>query len=189
MNAEATVKSREDDVQRLRRQLQAAENALADANIDLADISEIENRIPGEIDAIKVRLAAAQGELAACEADVARLQSLIGSLDSNTAELVKEIEELEDSILEDRKIAMEVDDALASLVEPLENARVQLKGAEGDILFLREQMLRVEEDLRQAYIRGNEANTLVSHARQNLDAINARYKQEEKRISEATLNL
>lgn len=102
---------------------------------------------------------------------------------------MKEIEELEDSILEDRKVAMEIDDALASLVEPLENARVQLKGAEEDILFLRAQMLRVEEDLRQAYIRGNEANTHVSHARQNLDAINSRYKEEEKRISEATLNL
>lgn len=37
------------------------------------------------------------------------------------------------------------------------------------------QIVASEEALRQSYIKGNDANTGVAHARQNLDAINARY--------------
>ena len=63
---------------------------------------------------------------------------------------------------------MEADEMLASLVEPLENAKTQLKGAEADLVFLRAQILKAEETLRQAYIKGNNANTHVAHAKQNL---------------------
>ena len=46
--------------------------------------------------------------------------------------------------------------------------RAQLRGAEEDLAFLKSQILICEENLRQCYIRGNDANTLVAHARQNL---------------------
>lgn len=67
--------------------------------------------------------------------------------------------------------------------------RVQLKGAQDDLGFLKVQIVTIEETLRQTYIKGNDANTLVAHAKQNVEAINARYLEEEKIISEATLNL
>ena len=54
---------------------------------------------------------------------------------------------------------------------------------------MKTQIVACEEALRQAYSIGNDANTAVAHAKQNLDAINARYQEEEKIISEATLNL
>ena len=116
-----------------------------------------------------------------------RIQAIIDSLE--TDDLTREIEDLEESILENRKRAMEIDEMLASLVEPLENAKAQLKGAQEDLLFLRAQIIKAEETLRETYIAGNDANTLVAHAKQNLDAVNARYKAEQKVISEATLNL
>ena len=78
---------------------------------------------------------------------------------------------------------MEIDNALALLVEPLEKLKAQLKGAEEDLDFLKIQIMRTEEELRLAYTRGNDANTLVAHSKQNLDAVNARYKKEEKIIS------
>lgn len=64
-----------------------------------------------------------------------------------------------------------------------------MKTAQEDLQFLKVQIVRVEEELRQAYLMGNDANTKVAHAKQNVDAANARYQQEEKIISEATLNL
>lgn len=70
--------------------------------------------------------------------------------------------------MEKRKAVISIDSKLASLVEPLENLRVQLRGAEEDLAFLKSQIVIVEENLRQAYIRGNDANTLVAHAKQNL---------------------
>ncbi len=80
--------------------------------------------------------------------------------------------------MEKRKVVIEIDSKLASLVEPLENFRVQLRGAEEDLAFLKTQIVVCEENLRQAYIKGNDANTLVAHAKQNLEAINARYQEE-----------
>lgn len=43
--------------------------------------------------------------------------------------------------------------------------------------------------MNEAFIEGNDANTLVSHAKENLNAVNTRYIEEEKKISTATLNL
>ena len=43
--------------------------------------------------------------------------------------------------------------------------------------------------MRQAYAAGNDANTAVAHARQNLDAVNRRFQDESRIESEATLNL
>ena len=57
-----------------------------------------------------------------------RLQAIIDSLE--TDDLTREIEHLEDSILDNRKKAMEIDEMLASLVQPLENAKAQLNGAQ-----------------------------------------------------------
>lgn len=38
-------------------------------------------------------------------------------------------------------------------------------------------------------MNGNDANTAVQHAKENLEAINKRYQAEETIICEATLNL
>ena len=64
-----------------------------------------------------------------------------------------------------------------------------MKGAQEDLQFLKVQIVKVEEELRQAYVMGNNVNTKVAHAKQNVDAANARYQAEDKVISEATLNL
>ena len=104
-------------------------------------------------------------------------------------DLVRQIEEIEESILADRKSIMEIDGQLAALVEPLENLKTKLKVARQDFAFLKNQIVSAEEALRTAYAAGNDANTIVAHAKQNLDAINCRYQDEEKIISEAVLNL
>ena len=47
----------------------------------------------------------------------------------------------------------------------------------------------IQEDLRRVYILGNNANTKVVHAKENLEAAILRYKKECKVVSDATLNL
>ena len=64
------------------------------------------------------------------------------------------------------------------MVEPLANLKAQLEAAEGDLAFLKTQTLKIEESLRLAYVSGNDANTVVAHAKENLDAANYRYKDE-----------
>ena len=186
-NAESDVASKEGTVENLRKQLQAAEDALAESKIHLSNIQDEENRMPGVIAEIRGRFEKLQGEIAACDDRVAELQSKIGGFD--TYELANQIEETERAIIEGRKAVMEIDNAFAALVEVLEKLRAQLKGAEEDLAFLKVQIGRTEEELRRAYVRGNDANTLVAHSKQNLAAVNARYKKEENIISEAKLNL
>ena len=54
--AEKEVAQREDDVEDLRKKLQAAENALASSKIKLSGIQSEEKRIPGVINRIKAEL-------------------------------------------------------------------------------------------------------------------------------------
>ena len=111
-----------------------------------------------------------------CENEVNRIKKLIANLRGD--DLADQIAELEESIMADRKVVIDIDSHLAGLVEPLENLRVQLRGAEEDLAFLKTQIVICEENLRIAYQKGNDANTAVAHAKQNLEAINARYQEE-----------
>lgn len=72
---------------------------------------------------------------------------------------------------------MEADGELSSSLEPLEDLKSKLEGAEKDLAYLKTQVGYVEEELRQAYIQGNDFNTLVAHAKENLETVNARYRE------------
>jgi hypothetical protein len=43
--------------------------------------------------------------------------------------------------------------------------KVQLENAEKDLAYLKTQIAISEENLRQAYIKGNDANTHVAHSK------------------------
>ena len=72
---------------------------------------------------------------------------------------------------------IKIDGGIAALLSPLENLKTQIAGAESDLQFLKAQIVKIEEELRQAYVRGNDANTLVAHAKENMNAANQRYKE------------
>ena len=65
----------------------------------------------------------------------------------------------------------------------------KLKKGEEDLIFLRDQLRIAQEDLRRVYILGNEANTKVIQAKENLDTAILRFRKESKIVSDATLNL
>ena len=106
-----------------------------------------------------------------------------------TLDLTDEIDKIDDSILEKRRKISIIDSKLASVIADLEDLKAKLRRAEDDIIFLRDQLRVTQEDLRKVYIHGNEANTKVIHAKENIDAAVIRFKQETKILSEATLNL
>lgn len=78
---------------------------------------------------------------------------------------------------------------MALITEPKKDAEVKLADTLNDMRFLKEKLNEWNEKLRQAYIGGNEANTLVAHARESVEAANSRYQSETKILSDATLNL
>ena len=106
-----------------------------------------------------------------------------------TDELMQRVDELETEILAFRKRVVSLDGLIAATLQPIEDAKVKLKAARDDLGYLRKEISAAEEELRQAYIKGNDANTKVAHARENVEANNARFEKESKRISEGTLNL
>ena len=57
------------------------------------------------------------------------------------------------------------------------------------MVYIRSQLTIAQEELRKAYQAGNEANTLVLQAKQNVDAATLRYQQESNIVTEATQNL
>lgn len=92
-----TVSKRQSEVEALRIQLQNAEDALADAKINLASIKDEEKRLPGIINGIRVRLDGLREDLIRCENMAATIQAKIDSLDPE--DLTSQIAELEDAIL------------------------------------------------------------------------------------------
>lgn len=185
--AETDVDRKEDIVNDLRRKLEEAERDLADAEIKLSDIIADETRLPIIIQEVERRLLKLEDDLIDCQLDVDRIQQLIDGLeDDNLTDRVREIEEI---ILSKRTEVISLDQRIAALTEPYEKLKNELKRAEDDLVYLRSQITVAEENLRQAYINGNDANTAVQHARENLEAIDTRYQEEENIICEATLNL
>ncbi len=55
--------------------------------------------------------------------------------------------------------------------------RDKLKKAEEDLVFLRDQLRISQEDLRRVYTLGNQANTKVIHAKENLDTAILRFRK------------
>ena len=100
-----------------------------------------------------------------------------------------QISAIEASILANRKKISYLDDKLADNLAAIESLKAKLDKGIADLEFLTKQILIAKEELRILYVEGNDANTVVAHARQNLDAAVARYKKEQIIVSEATLNI
>ena len=186
-DAEEKIKERTQAVADLQKQLLAAEESLADAKIELATLEEKEKTLPAKIEQLGAELAELERELEKCEAESARLQAEIDN--TQTTELMKKVEDLENEILGFRKRVISLDGLIAGLLKPIEDAKVKLQAAKDDLAYLRKEIGGAEENLRQGYIKGNDANTKVAHARENVEANNARFEKETKRISEGTMNL
>lgn len=104
-------------------------------------------------------------------------------------DLSNEISAIETSILANRKKISILDDQLADNLAAIEDLKAKLDKGIADLEFLTKQIIVAKEDLRILYVKGNDANTVVAHARQNLDATVARYKKEQIIVSDATLNI
>ena len=72
---------------------------------------------------------------------------------------------------------------------PIRTANAKVQKAISDLVFLKSQVSTFEEKLRQLYIIGNDANTKVINAKENLEAIITREAKEKKDLDTATVNL
>lgn len=69
-----------------------------------------------------------------------------------------------------------MDSQLAGSQGPLEDLKAKLAQAQEDLDFIRNQKTEIDENLRRAYQNGNDANSRVAFAKQNLDAIIKRFQ-------------
>lgn len=174
----------------LRRQLADAEEELATAQIKLADIQAEEDRLPGVISTIEADLAALQYKAADCRAEQKGLEAEIDTLKNDDAvDLTNQIDAIEASILDHRKQVNDLDAQISDNTALIADLKAKLDKAQTDLEFLRVQIVEANESLRIVYTSGNEANTVVAHAKENLDAAVARFKSENQIVCEATLNL
>ena len=174
----------------LRKRLQDAEKALADAKIKLADLDNRKLQLPVLIAALTKDLTNAQTTLQTCQAAAAQLQATIDGLKTgNLADLAKQINDLGNNISNSRTQVSALDGQIASTQGPLEDLKAKLAQANADLAFLRTQKTDVDATLRVKYQQGNDANNRVAFAKQNLDAIVKRFQDESKIVSDANLNL
>ena len=92
ITAEREVQKGEENVDALRKQLEAAERALATSKITLINIIEEEKRLPSVISGIEARLKSLQAELRNCEAEVYRINKEINLIRNN--DITEQIKEL-----------------------------------------------------------------------------------------------
>lgn len=188
--AEADVANKKNKVKDLRRQLADAEEELATAQIKLADIQAEEDRLPGVISAIEADVAALQYKAADCRAEQKGLEAEIDRLKNDEAvDLTNQIDAVEASILDHRKQVADLDDRLSDNAALITDLKAKLEKAQADLEFLNVQIVEANESLRVVYTSGNDANTVVAHAKENLDAAIARFKSENEIVCQATLNL
>ena len=76
-----------------------------------------------------------------------------------------------------RKRAIELDGSIAGTLKPIEELKAKIGSIEGDLAYLKEEIILAEERLNACYILGNDANDAVAKARANVDASNARYEK------------
>lgn len=186
----ADVNNKAAAVDDLRNRLQAAEKALADANIRLADLDNQRLQLPGKIQTLRAELDDLQRRAQACADEVARIQALINGLKGDKyPAITNQINDLDGKIAANRTRVSEIDAALAAAAGPLADLRAKLTQAQDDLFFVRSQKESTDAALRAAYQAGNDANNRVAFARQNLDAVVKRFQDESKVVSDATLNL
>lgn len=104
-------------------------------------------------------------------------------------DLKKQSDELDVKIRINTNAVAGIDGQIAGYQSTLEALIAQRGEIEGNLGFLRTQLTTIQADLRAAYTAGNDANTQVAIAKQNLVAVNARWEKECQIESEATLNL
>lgn len=99
------------------------------------------------------------------------------------------IDDITAKIMSNRQKDSDLSAAIAGSQGQLEQLTTELGNLQDTINYLRGQITQANEDLRRAYSNGNDANTAVAFAKENLDAVNKRWQDESKIENDATLNL
>lgn len=184
------INNKTEIVEDLRRKLLIAEKELADAKIRLCTIDEIIASLPNKILVVQKELAELVVRAKSCADQIIVIQATIDGLKgSKYPEITGQITALDGKISVSRTTITEIEAQIAASLGPLEDLKSKLVQAQQDLNFIKTQKVEIDVTLRQAYQRGNDANTRVAYARQNLDAVIARFQSESKIVSEATLNL
>lgn len=125
-----------------------------------------------------------------CAARTDEIKNRIDQLQNKDAVgLTNDIDGITSDLLGLRGQSAGIDKALAKNQQDLEKSKADLDATRGTAAFLKAQSIDANEALRGAYGHGNDANTEVNFAKENLNAVNKRWEEECRIENEATLNL
>lgn len=188
--AENDVAAKRRLVDDLRAKLDAAENDLATAQIKLAAIRDDEAKLPAIINDLERKINQYTEASSVCAARTDDIKNQIDQLQNKDAVgLTNDIDGITSDLLGLRGQSAGIDKALAKNQQDLEKSKADLDATRGTAAFLKAQSIDANEALRGAYGRGNDANTEVNFAKENLNAVNKRWEEECRIENEATLNL
>ena len=103
--------------------------------------------------------------------------------------LTKQVNDIDRRLNMSRTRPSEIDAQLADFAAPFTDLQAKFNKNSEDLAFLRAQKMESDNNLRLVYQKGNDSNTRVATAKQNLDAIIKRFEDESKIISDGTMNL
>ena len=176
-------------VKALQKQLQDAQADLANAQNGLNGLLSQNATYTKNYNTLSQTLADLQAQSAACKDKAAAIQAKINELLSAAAAIQPQIDASNAKIAGyEAEIASSLN-TINSLSTGLPELKAKLAEQKKNLAYLQSQLLIAQENLRMAYIAGNDANTGVLQAKQNFEAAQARYTNETNTINTATLNL
>lgn len=174
---EKDVLAKQKLVDDLRAKLDAAEGDLAGAKIKLAGLKNDEITLPGVINDLQKRINAIVESSKTCTAKTDALKNSVNKLqNTDAAGLTDDINGIDGALLDLRGQSAGIDKALAKNQQDVETIKAGLSDATNAVAFLKNQSVQADNDLRNAYSQGNDANTKVNFAKQNLGAVNKRWE-------------
>lgn len=187
--ARKDLEAKQKIVDDLERRLAEAKITRDSARDNLNKLIAQRDGILPRIDAFVAQLAELKQKLAACESQAAQIQARIDELLQSAANLQKAIDEV-NAIITGYQRELDKNAGRIGEIDGILPTLNNNKTSSGDDLtYLREQLTIAQEQLRKAHQAGNDANTAVLFAQQNLDAATQRYNKESQNVSTATLNL
>lgn len=187
--ATADLNAKQAIVDDLEKRLAAAKLERDAARARLENLRQLEVTIGPQIAALIAKLQDLRSQYTACQNEVTRLHAQIKDLEAQAAELQKNINGI-NAVISGYETERNKNTArIAEIDALLKLLRDAINSSQSDSGYLKSQLTIANEELRKAYLAGNDANTLVYQAQQNLNAATARYNTETQNVNTATLNL
>ena len=186
-NATQDVERKRTIVRKLEEELALARTAYENAKNNLDQLNEQRTTYIQQRTELTIRIEELKSQSASCQTEIERITILINGI--STKDLEPQINQITNDINKYEQTKRTKETRIKEIDILIPGLEGQRGNETQNLVYLRTQLTITQEELRKAHIAGNDANTLVLQARQNLQAASARFAQESTSVTTATQNL